>query len=344
MQSSHRRADVLAGHLLAARSNDGLQASLISSAGSVQAEFSYAYSYRGKGDGTFFGDRTSDPVRCTVRSGRGQGHTLEKDGFVLSRLPLERAATKDLYDVQQCFEGLYPLAAEVVRRELPGSTKVFVFDHVTRNARRAQKEIRDGLPRTPMLDQGYVNRVHGDYTARSGFSRAEQLLAPYDSKACIDEALRGRFAFVNIWVPLNQVERDPLGLLQWRSQKPQDVQTIRLHFEHRVGEVYRVLPSTDHRWVYYPAMQPGECLVFKVFDSATDGRARFSLHSAFEDPTSPEDAAPRESIELRAMVFFDELPADFAAGFVPPHLSEGSPDRLDVEPERVEVLAAGDEW
>merc|ERR1712151_121481 len=119
-----------------------------------------------------------------------------------------------------------------------------------------------------------------------------------ESKTRIQQALQGRFAFLNIWVPLKRVERDPLGLLEWNSQKPQDVQTIRLHFPHRVGEVYRVLPSAEHRWVYYPDMQPGECLVFKVFDSVTDGRARFSLHSAFVDPTSPKNAASRESIEL----------------------------------------------
>jgi hypothetical protein len=36
-----------------------------------------------------------------------------------------------------------------------------------------------------------------------------------------------------------------------------------------------------------------------------DGRARFSLHSAFDDPTSPANAKPRESIETRTFAFFD---------------------------------------
>ncbi len=35
----------------------------------------------------------------------------------------------------------------------------------------------------------------------------------------------------------------------------------------------------------------------------TDGRARFAPHSAFADPTTPPDAPPRESIELRTLVF-----------------------------------------
>jgi hypothetical protein len=45
-------------------------------------------------------------------------------------------------------------------------------------------------------------------------------------------------------------------------------------------------------------------LLIKTYDSATDGRARFSVHTAFGDPTAPTGAAPRESIESRAFVFF----------------------------------------
>ena len=36
---------------------------------------------------------------------------------------------------------------------------------------------------------------------------------------------------------------------------------------------------------------------------AADGTARFTAHSAFEDPTAPADVLPRESIEVRTLVF-----------------------------------------
>lgn len=32
--------------------------------------------------------------------------------------------------------------------------------------------------------------------------------------------------------------------------------------------------------------------------------ARLTAHTAFDDPTSPADAAPRRSIEVRALVFW----------------------------------------
>ena len=42
------------------------------------------------------------------------------------------------------------------------------------------------------------------------------------------------------------------------------------------------------------------------FDSVQDGSvAMFTPHTSFEDPTTPKDAPFRESIELRALVFYD---------------------------------------
>jgi hypothetical protein len=47
-------------------------------------------------------------------------------------------------------------------------------------------------------------------------------------------------------------------------------------------------------------------MLLKCFDSAKDGRARFTAHSAFVDPDTPIDAPARESIEVRTLAFFDE--------------------------------------
>jgi hypothetical protein len=55
-------------------------------------------------------------------------------------------------------------------------------------------------------------------------------------------------------------------------------------------------------------MMPEDVLLLKCYDSATDGRARFAPHTAFIDPTAPADAAPRESIEIRTLVFHETPP------------------------------------
>jgi hypothetical protein len=77
-----------------------------------------------------------------------------------------------------------------------------------------------------------------------------------------------------------------------------------LRYRDRTGEVYSVVFNPNHRWFYFPHMERNEVLFLKGYDSAEDGRARFTAHSAFEDPTAPSDAPARESIEARTLVFF----------------------------------------
>ena len=51
-------------------------------------------------------------------------------------------------------------------------------------------------------------------------------------------------------------------------------------------------------------MEMDEVALIKTYDSATDGRTRFTIHTAFTDPASKPDAAPRQSIETRCFAFF----------------------------------------
>jgi hypothetical protein len=46
-----------------------------------------------------------------------------------------------------------------------------------------------------------------------------------------------------------------------------------------------------------------EVLFIRVHDSANDGRACLAFHTLFENPLTP-GAPPRESIEVRTLVFF----------------------------------------
>ena len=75
------------------------------------------------------------------------------------------------------------------------------------------------------------------------------------------------------------------------------------HEAHRVGETYSVKYNPAHRWFYVPRMQPDEALLLKCSDTSSDVPARFTPHSAFIDPSAPADAPPRESIEVRTLVF-----------------------------------------
>ena len=64
--------------------------------------------------------------------------------------------------------------------------------------------------------------------------------------------------------------------------------------------------SLKHEWYYIPWMESKHAILLKTYDSETDGRARFTGHSAFEDPNSPASPQQRESIKIRTMAFFSE--------------------------------------
>jgi hypothetical protein len=56
--------------------------------------------------------------------------------------------------------------------------------------------------------------------------------------------------------------------------------------------------------VWRPIRHPVETFPLAVYDSQKEGVARWTAHTAFEDPTTPPNARPRESIEIRTLAFF----------------------------------------
>jgi hypothetical protein len=121
-----------------------------------------------------------------------------------------------------------------------------------------------------------------------------------------EELLKGRVQVINMWRPIRGPLRDaPLAVCDSRTVAPDDLVPSDLVYRDRTGETYSVRYNAAHRWFYVPEMQPDEALLLKCFDSKTDGRARFAPHTAFEDPTAPADVLPRESIEIRTLVFHE---------------------------------------
>ncbi|WP_248291621.1 CmcJ/NvfI family oxidoreductase [Neoroseomonas marina] len=178
-----------------------------------------------------------------------------------------------------------------------GATRVVAFDHNLRNAARAA---------TDAALRGPAKRIHNDYTPRSAAQRVRDIL-PDEA----DWLLAHRFAIVNLWRPIAPVLESPLALADGRTVSASDLVTTRLIYPDRTGETYSVLFNPAHRWTYFPNLRPEEALLIKCHDSAVDGRATLSIHGAFDDPTSPPDAPPRESIEVRTLVFWaPEHPAD----------------------------------
>src|SRR5215468_9492822 len=150
------------------------------------------------------------------------------------------------------------------------------------------------------LHQIPAKRVHNDYTAWSSPKRVRDLMGDE-----AEELLKHRFAIINLWRPIRgPVLESPLTLCDAQSLAEEDLVASDLRYPDRTGETYAITYNPNQRYYYFPKMQPDETVLIRCYDSAPTGAARFSAHTGFDDPTSPPDAPPRESLEVRMLVFY----------------------------------------
>jgi hypothetical protein len=233
---------------------------------------------------------TPDPHKVVMHSARPylDRFKLDVDGF---RFVRHDTKVEDFFDAAEIRRVYYPEMEALIKAE-SGAQRVVVFDHTLRTA--------DGADREARKIREAVHRAHNDYTEWSGPQRVRDLL-PDEA----DELLKRRFAIIQVWRPIRHpVETDPLAIADARTVAPGDFVISERRYPNRIGQTYVITHNPAHKWYWLPRMARNEALVFKVFDSARDGRARWTAHTAFADPTSPPNARPRESIEIRTLAFF----------------------------------------
>jgi hypothetical protein len=232
---------------------------------------------------------TPDPRQIRIRNGRlHDDFVLDRNGFRFVRHDTKVA---NFYDEDEIKRIYYPEMEELIKAQ-SGAKRVVVFDHTLRTAdkdMREAKKIRE-----------VVSRVHNDYTEWSAPQRVRDIL-PDEA----EELLKRRFAIIQVWRPIRHpVETFPLAMADAQTLSPSDMIVSERRAPGRIGQTYAIKFNPKHQWYWFPRMRREEAYVFKVFDSEKDGRARWTAHTAFADPTSPPNAQPRESIEIRTMAFF----------------------------------------
>jgi len=214
---------------------------------------------------------------------------LDRQGFALVE---QHTAVRDFWDDDEVRRVYYPEAERFIA-EKTGASRVFIFDHLQRRRVPGATRRAPGVPPQP------ATRVHVDHTSRSGPQRVRDLL-PDEA----EELLKGRVQVINLWRPIRGPLLDsPLAVCDARTVDPAYLVPSDLVYRERVGETYSVTYNPAHEWYYVPEMRREQALLLKIADTKTDGRARFMPHTSFTDPTTPPDAFPRESIELRTLVF-----------------------------------------
>lgn len=223
-----------------------------------------------------------------VHNGRDLETSLDREGFVFVE---HKSAVADFYDDGQIAD-TYDDEIRALVAKTTGAKRVEIFDHTRRastDAMRKEKNLREP-----------ASIIHNDYSAASGAKRIREILGEE-----AEDLLAGGAAIINVWRSIaGPVRSVPLALCDASSVVPEDLVPITRQAKDRIGEIQFAVPNPDHRWVWFPEMTRDEALVFKTWDSSDDGRARYAVHTAFENPLAPADAPVRESIETRCFVFF----------------------------------------
>ena len=219
--------------------------------------------------------------------------TLTEHGFCCLHQPSQVSRFADEDAIRNTG---YAEAAEWLKDSLQVSHAI-VFDHTYRRR----------LPGRPPLDgtggsfsevRTPVGRVHADFTPYSAPKRVAALMA------CGPDDPLPPYRIYGLWRPLNTrpLQDAPLALAAASSVTTHELVPNALVYPDRRGETYAILHSDRHEWFYFPAMQSEEVLLFLHYDSSASPHIPVP-HTAFEDPASPPDAEPRESLEMRILVF-----------------------------------------
>jgi len=264
--------------------------------------------------------------RDAVKSGTKFG--IDVSGFDVVHSP---AKEKDFVDEKAVREGYYAEVEALLREKLENVAegkkirKVVIFDHTIRKN-------TDNAPRKP------VAQVHVDQTPRAAEVRVRRHV---EDPAEAEELLKGRYQLINVWRPIGHPASDyPLAVIDWRTTSPDDMVPIDLLYPKRPedddgddrgkeiapdpstypstegyevkGETYGIVPNETHRFYYVKDMTPEEAMFIKCFDSRSQGQpggkegiAALTPHTAFVDPQTSKGAPPRQSIEVRCLVFYE---------------------------------------
>jgi hypothetical protein len=227
-----------------------------------------------------------------VKNGRPRAHEFKLDvhGFVFARHDTQ---VRDFTNEAERARVYDPEVKALIMKH-SGASDVVVFDHTLRVSDEAGQKAIDA--------RSTVKGVHNDYTETSAPRRLREIVG--DAEA--ERRLGKRWAIIQVWRPIRgKVMIDPLGICDGRSIPRKGFILVERRYQYRTGEVYHIAHDPAHEWFYFPQMERNEALVFKVFDSDMGKPSRFTAHSAFDDPATPADAPPRESIETRTFAFWD---------------------------------------
>jgi hypothetical protein len=231
------------------------------------------------------------PTEMDIYSARGLETSLDREGFVLLN---HHSVVQDFTDATHVNTGHRDEIIKLIG-QVSGADQVVVSSPGI--LRFSEKSELSG-----QLNNSRPARfAHVDISSRTAQEFAQRA-APPNSK------LR-RFAHYNVWRVISQPPQDvPLALCDARSVSQDDLIAADAIFDapgqpEWSFEGLVVAHNPNHRWLWYPDMNPTEVIVFKTNDSDPNC-ARCVPHVAFDDQRCGPNVAPRSSLEMRALALW----------------------------------------
>ncbi|KAI0416283.1 hypothetical protein F5X98DRAFT_344071 [Xylaria grammica] len=219
---------------------------------------------------------------------------------------------------------LYPEAEEFIK-SITNATRVHCFSHLIR-----QRTVEANIEALKKLEN---SRGKDNVSDREGFGKAAPARHAHvdqsgkGARTLLNENLPGeaerlsatRWGTVNLWRPIQTIRRDPLCFCDGRTISEEDLVPMDAippprgssSFYESISrgngfETIEIRANPKHKWYYISEMQPDEALVFKCYDSKNSSESR-CCHASFRHPQTA-NAAPRESMEMRFFVFYEDEP------------------------------------
>eukprot|EP01132_Coremiostelium_polycephalum_P002167 gene2167-2667_t len=249
-------------------------------------------------------------ILITDIRGREDQFTLDTKGFQPIVFPTNVASSVLLEGGDDVKQQYYPEVEELIKK-VTGANRVVFFDHTIRFQKPGPDD--DPLHRLP------VTRVHVDQTPESSHARISQHVQL--------PLLWKRFQIINVWRPIENIVKDfPLALGDFNTFNIEnDMVVTKLIYPPwlKDKETFAIKYNPEHKWYFWGDMTPNEILMFKIYDSESEKLAKspkffnnpkvdisyltnisgFTPHTAFYDEDGAKSAIPRQSIEVRALVF-----------------------------------------
>lgn len=112
------------------------------------------------------------------------------------------------------------------------------------------------------------------------------------------------FTMASVWKPLRGPVRDwPLAICDPSTVALRDLHPGDLVYDDYVVENQQLHYADDQKWYYLSDQAPDEAWVFVQSDTGTTKAKAGVPHSSFPMLSGDEEQLPRESVEIRCLVY-----------------------------------------